>query len=94
MPTTGSVFSNAVTSSQAPPPIESGSIVASLTPVGLAFKVPDDVRQTLLQSGRATQLRYFPNAPIKKDYVLFDSQEALSASNAALLILGRSPTEE
>jgi len=72
----------------------SGSIVASLTPVGLAFKVPDDVRQTLLQSGRATQLRYFPNAPIKKDYVLFDSQEALSANNAALLILGRTPTEE
>lgn len=69
-----------------------GSIVASLTPVGLAFKVPDEVRHTLLQSGRVTQLRYFPNAPIKRDYVLFDSDTAVSPSEAALLILGHDPT--
>jgi len=68
-----------------------GSIVASLTPVGLAFKVPDQVRQTLLQTGRATQLRYFPKAPIKQHYVLFDSETAVSASDAALLILGDDP---
>jgi hypothetical protein len=69
-----------------------GSIVASLTPVGLAFKVPDEVRAALIQSGRAKQLRYFPSAPIKHDYVLFDSDTAVSASDAALLILGYDPT--
>jgi hypothetical protein len=57
-----------------------------------AFKVPDEVRQALLQSGRATQLRHFPNAPIKQDYVLFDWDTAVSASDAALLILGYDPT--
>ncbi len=68
-----------------------GSIVASLTPVGLAFKVPDEVRQVLLQNGRATQLQYFPNAPIKQDYVLFDRDTAVSASDAASLILAYDP---
>ncbi|MDX2343560.1 MAG: hypothetical protein QNL12_07445 [Acidimicrobiia bacterium] len=71
-----------------------GSIVASLTPVGLAFKVPNEVGQNLLQSGRAGELRYFPNAPIKRGYVLFESDTAVSASDAALLVLGYAPTSE
>lgn len=58
------------------------SIVASLTPVGLAFKVRTEVREYLLDSGRAHPLRYFPKSPIKRDYVLFpespiDTQEAI-----------------
>jgi hypothetical protein len=65
-----------------------GSIVASLTSVGLAFKVPNEVRQTLIRSGRATQLQYLPNAPIKRDYVLFSPEQAVPASDAALLVLG------
>jgi hypothetical protein len=65
-----------------------GSIVASLTPVGLAFKVRDEVRQTLIRSGRATPLRYFPNAPIKRNYVLFYPEQVAPASDAALLVLG------
>jgi len=65
-----------------------GSIVASLTPVGLAFKVPDEVRETLFRSGRASQLRYFPEAPVKRDYVLFSPDQDVSASDAALLVLG------
>ena len=68
-----------------------GSIVASLTPVGLAFKVPDEIRDRLLSSGRAAPLRYFPKAPTKRDYVLFPSQETLTPSDGALLILGYSP---
>ena len=48
-----------------------GSIVASLTPVGLAFKVPTEVHDRILESGRALPLRYFPRSPIKRDYVLF-----------------------
>ena len=43
------------------------TIVASLTPVGLGFKVPASVRDKLLDSGKAVPLRYFPNSPIKRD---------------------------
>ena len=71
-----------------------GSIVASLTPVGLAFKVPDKVREELLRRGRATQLRYFPKAPIKRSYVLFGPETDVPAGEAALLILGYYPTPD
>lgn len=46
-----------------------GRIYLSLTTVGLAIKLPDDARETLLADG-ATPLRYFPKAPIKKQYVV------------------------
>ena len=71
-----------------------GSIVASLTPAGLAFKVPDKVREELLRRGRATQLRYFPKAPIKRSYVLFGPEADVPAGEAALLILGYYPTPD
>ena len=71
-----------------------GSIVASLTPVGLAFKVPDEVREALMQRGRVTQLRYFPKGPIKAEYVLFRTREDVPAGEAALLILGYDPIAE
>ncbi len=71
-----------------------GSIVASLTPVGLAFKVPDEVREVLMQHGRVTQLQYFPKAPIKREYVLFLPSEEVSAGEAALLILGFAPSAD
>jgi hypothetical protein len=65
-----------------------GSIVASLTPVGLAFKVSTDVRVELLSSGRASPLRYIPDAPVKRDYVLFASASDVMPEDAARLILG------
>ena len=46
-----------------------GRIYLSLTTVGLAIKLPDDARKTLIADG-TTPLRYFPNAPIKKQYVV------------------------
>lgn len=63
-------------------------IVATLSPVGLAFKVPSEVRDELLDSGLAAPLRYFPKAPVKRDYVLFPSESAIGPSKAARLILG------
>lgn len=63
------------------------SIVVSLTPVGLAFKVKAEVREDLLTSGRASALRYFPNAPIKRDYVLFPTS-SVDAHEAVRLIVG------
>ena len=41
----------------------------TLTPVGLALKLPEAARTSLLDQG-AKPLRYFPKAPVKKDYVV------------------------
>ena len=46
-------------------------ICITLTPVGLAMKFSVQTRAQLLENGTAVPLRYFPKAPIKKDYVLF-----------------------
>lgn len=45
-----------------------GRIFVTLTPAGLALKLPEDRRAALLKRG-ATPLRYFPKAPVKKEYV-------------------------
>lgn len=46
-----------------------GRICISLTPAGLAMKLPEESRARLRQDG-GKALRYFPKAPIKKDYVV------------------------
>ena len=46
-------------------------ICISLTPVGLAIKLPEKTKERLLKNKTAVPLRYFPKAPVKKDYVLF-----------------------
>ena len=48
-------------------------ICISLTPVGLAIKLPEETIKKLLKNKKAVPLRYFPKGPIKKDYVLFPS---------------------
>ncbi len=48
-----------------------GSIFMSLTKVGLGLKLPEEDREQLFQSKQAKKLRYFPKAPIKKQYALF-----------------------
>ncbi len=68
-----------------------GVIVASLTPVGLAFKVPVEVHDELLDSDLASPLRYFPKAPIKRGYVLFPAVKDLDTRSAARLLLGGFP---
>ena len=47
-------------------------ICITLTTVGLAMKLPEEGRAELMAAG-ATPLRYFPNGPIKKDYVVVSS---------------------
>ena len=46
-----------------------GRICITLTPAGLALKLPEDGRAQLLGEGGGA-LRYFPNGPIKKQYVV------------------------
>ncbi len=47
-----------------------GKIFMSLTPAGLALKLPPQSRNMLLQKKGARELLYFPKGPIKKDYVV------------------------
>ncbi len=65
-----------------------GGIVATLTPVGLAFKVSAEVHDVLIGSGRAVPLRYFPKAPIKKNWVVFVESGAVPLKDAIDLVLG------
>lgn len=46
-----------------------GRLFMTYTPVGYGLKLPPHDRAELLDRG-AQPLRYFPNAPVKKDYVL------------------------
>src|SRR5712692_8157795 len=47
-----------------------GRICMSLTPVGFAIKLPEEAKNTLMKEKGAKPLRYFPEGPIKKDYVI------------------------
>ena len=47
-----------------------GKICISLTPVGFAIKLPEESRSILLKQKGTKPLRYFPEGPIKKDYVV------------------------
>lgn len=47
-----------------------GKICISLTPVGFAIKLPEGSRNDLLRQKGAKPLRYFPEGPIKKDYII------------------------
>ena len=58
-----------------------GRIFLSLTPVGLALKLPDEARATLRRQG-AKPLRYFPEGPIKEHYVVVS--KSLAKDVAAL----------
>jgi len=48
-----------------------GTIFMSLTKVGPALKLPEPDRERLFRSKEAKKLRYFPKAPVKKQYALF-----------------------
>ena len=50
-----------------------GHIFMTLTPVGLALKLPEDDRSALFGQGTKS-LRYFPKAPVKKEYVILPIQ--------------------
>lgn len=58
-----------------------GCICASLSPAGLAFKLPGDEADQLIASGKALPLRYFPNGHIKSGYALFEAPGEHSADH-------------
>ena len=52
-----------------------GKIRITLSPIGLAFKLPDEEVKELIKSGRASHLKYFPKGNIKKGYALFEEPD-------------------
>ena len=48
-------------------------ICITLTPGGLAIKLPPQTRESLLQNKIAAPLKYFASGPVKKEYALFSS---------------------
>ncbi|MHB1248914.1 MAG: TfoX/Sxy family protein [Polaromonas sp.] len=59
------------------------TICASLTPAGIAFKLPEHRCSTLIASGKALPLRYFDKSPVKKGYVLFPDASSLAPADVA-----------
>jgi TfoX/Sxy family transcriptional regulator of competence genes len=51
------------------------TMCASLSPVGLAFKLPEEEVTKLISSGKAIPLKYFPKGHIKKGYALFENPD-------------------
>jgi len=47
-----------------------GKICMTITPIGFALKLPEEFRNKLINEKSAKPLRYFPKAPIKKEYVV------------------------
>ena len=59
-------------------------ICASLTPKGLAFKLPRQRCENLIGRGDAIPLQYFDNSPIKQGYILLpDFQDLGNAEISA-----------
>ncbi len=62
-----------------------GRIFMTLTPIGLAVKLPPARCEELLAAG-GKPLRYFPGAPVKKAYVLLPDEAAIDDEALARLI--------
>jgi TfoX/Sxy family transcriptional regulator of competence genes len=66
-----------------------GRICVSLTPAGFALKLPEVLRAELQEKEGAKNLRYFPKAPIKKDYVVL-SQRSLDDRDRVCFLVDKS----
>ena len=62
-----------------------GKIVATLSPVGLAFKLSESLCARHLNAD-AVPLRYFPKSPVKRNYVLFEDVDSLGNDRIASLL--------
>ena len=60
------------------------SICITLTPVGLAIKLPEQLRNKLIKQKGAKPLRYFPQGPIKKDYAVLSESMLTDIKNLRL----------
>ncbi len=63
-----------------------GKICASLTPVGLAFKLPQSRCENIIEEGKAEPLKYFERSPTKRGYILLPTPQNLSDADIALYL--------
>lgn len=68
-----------------------GAIIASLSPVGLAFKLGKQDVADLIAKGKAKPLQYFPGGHIKKGYALFENPDLDRAGQWKKYLLKTSP---
>jgi len=66
-----------------------GKIFASLGLAGFALKLPTQMRSDLLKARRGRKFRYFPDGPIKREYVAL-SQSTISDQAALRSIISES----
>lgn len=62
-----------------------GKICASLTPAGFGLKLPKEVRERMMDEGQGKELRYFIDAPVKREYIALS--QAIVDDPAKLKIL-------
>ncbi len=63
-----------------------GKICMTLTPAGFALKLSKSDIDFLLESKGNKRLRYFPNSPVKKDYVVLSADIFNNAKSLGSLI--------
>ena len=63
-----------------------GKICVTLTPAGFALKLSKSDIDSLLESKGNKRLRYFPNSPVKKDYVVLSDNILNNAKSLGSLI--------
>ena len=63
-----------------------GRIFASLSPAGFALKLPAGTRRRLIAEGRGTEFRFFPNGPVKREYVALSDSTVANAESIRELI--------
>jgi len=57
-----------------------GTICASWSPMGLAFKLPEQEAEDLIAKGKAKPLKYFAKGHVKIGYALFEDPENRKSS--------------
>ena len=63
-----------------------GKICITLTPVGFAIKLPEEFIIKLKKEKGVKSLRYFPKAPIKKEYVILPESKLKDLAKLKSLI--------
>jgi TfoX/Sxy family transcriptional regulator of competence genes len=62
-----------------------GKICGLFSPTGLALKVPEKLRQSLIADNKGGEFHFFANGPVKREYVLIS--ESIIADEQALQAL-------
>ncbi len=63
-----------------------GAIAASLTPAGLALKLPEATRRELFRTRKGRRLRYTARSPVKRDHAVLSPSTASHAPEVRRLL--------